>query len=149
MQYHLRYNNPLLQTVLITSLLYASLHFIHPPRVAESAVIGWSTGRELLMATFHQYRDVADIADSFVALFFAGLLLSLVRERSGNIALCIGIHAGWVLSIKLLREITDAATDSPTAILIGSYDGVIGWAAAGLLAAVTLGYWKIGPKPQP
>ena len=144
MQYHLRYSNPPWKAAVISALVYASVHFIHPPPVADAAAIGWSTGREMLVAMLHQYRDLADLVDSFTALFAAGLFLSLVRERSGSIALCIGIHAGWVLTIRLARELTDAAADSPLAFLIGSYDGIIGWAAAALLVLVTLVYWKYG-----
>ena len=98
----------------------------------------------MLAGMFHQYDDFAGFADSFIALFAAGLLLSLIRERSGNIALCIGIHAGWVLTIKLTREVTNAATDAPAAFLIGSYDNIIGWAAAVVLGLVTLWYWRYG-----
>ena len=146
MQYHLRYSNSQWKTAVITALLYASVHFVQPHPVSDAGAIGWSSGREMLAAMLLSYRDFADSADSFVALFVAGLLLSLVRERSGSVALCIGIHAGWVLSIKLAREVTDVAADSPAAFLIGSYDGIIGWAAAALLAVVMLGYWKFGTK---
>ena len=144
MQYHLRYSNSLLKTAVITAVVYAAVHFVRPQPVSDVATTGWSIGPDMLLTMLHQYQDLAGIADSFVALFIAGLFLSLVRERSGSIALCMGIHAGWVMSIRLAREFTDVATDSPAAYLIGSYDGIIGWAAAALLALVTLGYWKFG-----
>ena len=142
MQFHLRYSNPPWKAAVVTALVYASVHFLQPLPVSDAATIGWSSGREMLVTMLHQYRDPADIVDSLTALFVAGLFLSLVRERSGSIALCIGIHAGWVLSIRLARELTDVAADSPLGFLIGSYDGIIGWAAAALLVLVTLVYWK-------
>jgi hypothetical protein len=49
-----------------------------------------------------------------------------------------------VLTIKLVKEVTDAATDTPAAFLIGNYDGIIGWAAAAVLGLVTLWYWRYG-----
>ena len=143
-QYHLRYSNTLFTTAVITSLFYAAVHFLQPAPLAKTAVIDWSSGWYMLEGLFRQYRHPAGLADSFAALFAAGLLLSLVRERTGHIVLCIGIHAGWVLGIKLARVTTTAAADSPAAALIGSYDGVIGWAAAALLAFITLGYWRYG-----
>jgi len=144
MQYQMRRNTPFLATVFMTNLLYAAVHFTRPPIPAESMIIDWNNGWEMLAGMFHQFENFAGIADSYVALFAAGLLLSLVRERSGNIALCIGIHAGWVLIIKLTREVTSAATNTPAAMLIGSYDGIIGWAATAVLVLVTLWYWRYG-----
>lgn len=146
MQNHLRYSNPLLTTAIITSLFYASVHFTRPPAPIPGMVIDWSSGWEMLEGMLHQYRNFGVFVDSFVALFIAGLLLSLVREKSGNIALCIGIHAGWVMGIRLARELTVAVPDAPAAGLIGSYDGIIGWAAAAVLGLVTLGYWAYGYK---
>jgi len=144
MQYQMRRNTPLLATVFMTNLLYAAVHFTRPPIPAEGIIIDWNSGWEMLAGMFHQFEDFAGIADSYIALFAAGLLLSLVRERSGNIALCIGIHAGWVLIIKLTREVTDANSNTPAAVLIGSYDNIIGWAATAVLALVTLWYWRFG-----
>jgi hypothetical protein len=144
MQYHMRRHSSLLTTLLMTSVFYAALHFIRPPITVGTPKIDWSSGFEMLAGTLYQYQNVAVFADSLVALFFAGLLLGLVRERTGNIALCIGIHAGWVLMIKLARELTEVDHDAPMNFLIGSYDGIIGWAAAGILGLVTLAYWRYG-----
>jgi hypothetical protein len=144
MQYHMRRHSSLLTTLLMTSAFYAALHFTRPPITVGTSYIDWSSGFEMLAGTLYQYQDFAVFADSFVALFIAGLLLGLVRERTGNIALCIGIHAGWVLMIKLARELTEVDHAAPMSFLIGSYDGIIGWAAAGILGLVTLGYWRYG-----
>lgn len=144
MHHAMRRSSPMLTTAITTALLYAAVHFIHPPIAAEGTIIGWHSGWEMLAGMLHQYKNFAGFADSFMALFAAGLFLSLVRERTGNIALCIGIHAGWVLTIKLAREVTNAAIDTPAAILIGSYDNIIGWAATAVLGLVTLFYWRYG-----
>jgi len=144
MHYGMRRRSPMLTATITTALLYATVHFIHPPVPVEGTIIGWQSGWEMLATMFHSYENFAGIADSYTALFAAGLFLSLVRERSGNIALCIGIHAGWVLTIKLVKEVTNAATDTPAAFLIGSYDSIIGWAAAAVLGLVTLWYWRYG-----
>lgn len=144
MQYHMRRSSPFLATAILTNLLYAAVHFTRPPVSAEGTVIAWDSGWVMLTGMFHQFQNFIGFADSFIALFAAGLLLSLVRERSGHIALCIGIHAGWVLIIKLTREVSNAATDTPAAILIGSYDYITGWAATAVLCMVMLWYWRYG-----
>jgi len=148
MHYAMRRRSPMLTATVTTALLYATVHFIHAPIPAEGTIIGWQSGWEMLSGMFHSYEDFAAIADSYMALFAAGLFLSLVRERTGNIALCIGIHAGWVLTIKLVKEVTNAATNTPAAFLIGSYDNIIGWAATAVLGLVTLWYWRYGCASQ-
>jgi membrane protease YdiL (CAAX protease family) len=144
MYHHMRRHSHVWTTLIITSLFYAAVHFMRPSIPAGGLIIDWSSGFTMLLSMLHQYKEFADIADSFVALFFAGLFLGLVRERSGNIALCIGIHAGWVLIIKLAGELTEVDRQSTMNFLIGDYDGIIGWAATGILVLVTLGYWSYG-----
>lgn len=148
MYYGMRRHSPMLIASIATALLYATVHFIHSPLPAGGTIIGWQSGWEMLAGMFHSYENFAGIVDSYMALFAAGLFLSLVRERTGNIVLCIGIHAGWVLTIKLVKEITDVATNTPAALLIGSYDSIIGWAATAVLGLVTLWYWRYGCASQ-
>lgn len=149
MQYGIRRSSPVLTAVIITALLYAAVHFTRPPIPPAGIVIGWNSGWEMLAGMFHQFEDFAGIVDSYIALFTAGLLLSLIRERTGNIALCMGVHAGWVLTIKLTREVTNAAPQSPAAFLIGSYDNITGWAATVVLGLVTFWYWRYGQIVNP
>ena len=147
--YHgMRRHSPVLTATLTTALLYAAVHFIHSSIPAPGVSIGWQTGWELLAGMFHSFQNPGDIVDSFFALFAAGLFLALVRERTGNIALCTGIHAGWVMAIKLVQEVTDAGVNTSAALLIGSYDGIIGWAAAAVLGLVTLWYWRYGSNSR-
>lgn len=115
----------------LTAALYASLHFVRPPKLAVDAEVTWATGWQLLAGMGDRYLELLALADSWLALFAVGLFLSLVRERTGNIALAIGLHAGWVLVIKAGKTATELQPDAPLAFLVGSYDGIIGWLAAG------------------
>ena len=56
-----------------------------------------------------------------------GVLLGVVRLVTGNIAACIGLHAGWVAVIYVVRETTLPNPASPAAWVMGDYDGFIGW----------------------
>lgn len=141
LQTGMRRHSSLLTTVICINLLYAALHFTRPPISPDSTAVDWQSGWTMLTGMLHQFGDFGGIADSFAALFVAGLLLSLIRENTGNIALCAGIHAGWVLTIRVTREVTDAAHDAPTAWMIGSYDNITGWAATAVLGLLTLWYW--------
>jgi len=91
--------------------------------------------------------DIGRIYDSFVALLVAGLLLAMVRERSGNILWCIGIHAGWVMVIKITKYLTDTNTAQGHPLWIGHYDNVTGLLAFLWLTLLAAGYWYAG-RPQ-
>jgi hypothetical protein len=54
-------------------------------------------------------------------------LLGLIRARTGHIAACIGLHAGWVCVIGVLRGLSVRNPASPWSFLVGDYDGVVGW----------------------
>ncbi|MGB5584762.1 MAG: CPBP family intramembrane glutamic endopeptidase [Gammaproteobacteria bacterium] len=142
LQHGMRRHSNVLSTFIGVNLFYAAVHFTRPPLTPEAVIIDGFSGWQMLAGMLHQYGDFTDFMDSFITLFVAGLLLSLIRDRTGNIVLCIGIHAGWVLSIKMARELTNAASDTPAALLIGSYDNITGWAATAVLGLVTIGYWR-------
>ena len=55
------------------------------------------------------------------------MLLAAVREATGNIAACIGLHAGWVWIILLVRETSIPDTTRRMSFLLSSFDGFIGW----------------------
>ncbi len=127
-------------TVVLSSLFYAAMHFIDPLPLPAGVPIGWLSGLESLSGAFWQFGQLATF-DSFLALFAVGVFLALVRECTGNIAYCIGLHAGWVLIIKLTKEYTYRNGTSDWAFLIGSYDGVIGYLATAWIALLALGYY--------
>ena len=144
LQHGMRRQTSLPVSMIGVALFYAAVHFIRPPTITDTTSLDWYSGWTMLAGMLHKFANFAEFADSFITLFVAGLLLSLIRERTGNIVLCIGIHAGWVLIIRITREVTHAAHDTPAAQLIGSFDYVTGWAATLMLASVTLVYWRYG-----
>lgn len=117
-----------------TSFVYALVHFLQPSIEINTELINWASGFVILKDALLQLTHVAEIADSFIALFLAGLLLAIVRMRSNRLALCIGIHAGWVIAIKVFKRVTDSNPQSEYAFLTGSYDKVIGYLAATCIA---------------
>lgn len=115
--------------VIAPSALYAALHFLGGKLRAPPEEVAWEHGWVVLAKLFERYAQPLEFADSFLALFTLGVLLSLVRHRTGNIAACIGLHAAGVCAIAVLREATVRVPTSSYSGLVGSYDGVIGWAA--------------------
>ena len=123
-----------------TSFFYALVHFIKPEIKFYSNSLDWSSGFVYLKNALANLASISQIVDSLIALFLAGVLLSIVRLRTNRIAICIGIHAGWILVIQVTKRITDSNSDSEFAFLTGSYDNVTGYLAAGFLVLLIVLY---------
>ena len=115
--------------IILPSLLYAALHFLSGRLRLPADQIEWSSGWAVLERMFIQYAQPLTIADSFLALFVVGVSLALVRLYTGAIAVCIGLHAAWVCMIFFVQKTTSINPEHPAGWLVGTYDGVIGWAA--------------------
>lgn len=115
--------------IIAPSLLYASLHFLGGKLRVPADQVSWVHGFEVLSKLFERYVQPLTFADSFVALAMLGVLLATVRLRTGAIAACVGLHAAGVAFIAVLREATLVNPNAEYVELVGSYDGVIGWAA--------------------
>lgn len=132
--------------IALSSLLYAAVHFIDPLPLPEGEPVGWFSGLQILSTAFWQFGEWATF-DSFIALFTVGVFLGLVRERSGNIAYCIGLHAGWVLVIKCTKKFTSNA-GGEWAFLTGNYDGMTGYLAAAWISLLAVGFYLISKHRQ-
>ncbi|HHB12111.1 MAG TPA: CPBP family intramembrane metalloprotease [Chromatiales bacterium] len=115
--------------VVLSSLLYALLHFVDSDLRVPETQIGWTTGLQVLGDSLAGLAQPAAIVDSALALTAVGAFLALVRLRDGHIARCIGLHAGWVFAIQELKAVSHGMPDARWGWLIGSYDKVTGWAA--------------------
>ena len=124
--------------IIAPSLLYASLHFLGGRLRVPPEEVSWVHGFEVLSKLFERYAEPLTFADSFVALAMLGVLLATVRLRTGAIAACIGLHAAGVTFIAVLREATLVNPDTQYVALVGSYDGVIGWAALIWFTVITV-----------
>lgn len=128
---------PIVRAALVTSVIYAAVHFIRPDDPVASPNI-WS-GFTVLSGSFARFGD-PNIIDSALALFAAGALLAAVRWRTASVAACAGVHAGWVGAIYLIRKTSEVRSGAPGEVLVGTYDGVIGWGAAILFTILTCLY---------
>lgn len=129
--------------VVLPSLLYASVHFLGGRLRIPAEQIEWSSGFAVLGGMFDKYTDPAALMDSFLALFFVGVLLALARLRTGAIAVCIGMHAAWVCAIAVVRGSSRVNSDAAASWLVGSYDGIIGWGVVGIMLAMAVAYLAI------
>jgi uncharacterized protein len=114
------------RAILLTAALYAALHFFARVRIAHDEVTAQS-GAVLLQGILRSFAEPWLIGDAFLSLLAVGVLLGVVRSKTGNIAACMGLHAGWVWVIALVRETSIADREHPYSFLLSHFDGVVGW----------------------
>lgn len=129
-----------------TALLYTLVHFMKPAALPPDVPFDWAASWTIFASAFTRALDPEHV-DSMAALFAAGVFLALIRERSGHIGWCIGVHAGWIFVIQMTRRATDANPDAPLALLAGGYDGVIGWLAMAWIGLLAVSYWWWTGRP--
>ena len=127
--------------VLLTALLYAATHFFAKARIAPEDVTPYS-GLVLLGQSLHAFAHFADIADAFLALFAVGVVLALVRAATGNIAACIGLHAGWVWVMLVTHELARPRPGAPLGFLLSHFDGFVGWLVLAWTLLLAVPMWR-------
>src|SRR5690606_33520205 len=110
---------------------YAAVHFLGRAASVPDEEVNALSGFIALAGFFSGFAEPLRILDAFVALWFVGLLLALVRWRWGDLAGCIGLHAGFVAVIAVCRRVTSHDADAGASFMVGSFDGLLGiWIAA-------------------
>ncbi len=122
------------------SVLYAALHFLGGKLRVPPEQVAWEHGFQVLSRLFERYAQPLALVDSFLALVTLGVLLALVRLRTGAIAACIGLHAAGVCTIFILRDTTALNDHAKLVDIVGTYDGVIGWGAFAWFVAIVVTY---------
>lgn len=119
-------SNAVIATITV-SLVYAAAHFIdyHPQATDQ---LNWLSAPAMFLDAYSGIFN-PEILDALIALFLLGILLSLVRLRTGNIIQCIGLHAGLVAAIKISRYFTQYDPDNRFSYLVSSHDHRLGWLA--------------------
>lgn len=114
----------------LTTLVYAAIHFFARTKIPADEV-AWDSGFRLLGGVLTHFAHPLPVLDAFLTLVLVGLLLAGVRWRTGAIAACVGLHAGWVCIIKATKDLTVVNADAGAAFLVGPHDGYTGWLVAG------------------
>jgi membrane protease YdiL (CAAX protease family) len=116
--------------ILTTSFIYSLSHFIASYHIPAEAVSPWS-GLEQLQGSFRALGAPLSIADAFLALLAVGIVLAAIRAVTGNIAVCLGLHAGWVWVMLATHETSAPARGASLAFLLSQHDGFVGWLVLG------------------
>ena len=126
--------------VLLTAPLFAVLHFVAKVRIPAEQV-GWGSGFDLLLRSFAPLGSPALVADTFLSWLIVGLILSLTRVLTGNIAVAIGLHAGWVIVLRMLQEATVSGSSPAYSAWVGRFDGLLGYWLLPWGAALAAALW--------
>jgi membrane protease YdiL (CAAX protease family) len=84
------------------NLFYAAIHFVRPAEKAPLSGLDPLAGFKVLAASFSPFLDPAEILPGLIGLFLIGAALSYAFLRTGSLYLSIGLHAGWIFSLKTL-----------------------------------------------
>jgi uncharacterized protein len=129
-----------LGAVLLTATLFAVLHFFARVHIPADQV-RWMSGFDLLVRSFAPLGAPSLVLDAFLAWLAVGLVLSLARVLTGNIAVSIGLHAGWVVVLRMLMDATAPGRGGEFAGWIGAFDGLLGYWLLPWSAAIALALW--------
>jgi membrane protease YdiL (CAAX protease family) len=111
---------------LVTAFLFAFLHFFAKASIPPDEV-AWRSGFDVLVRSFAPLGRPTFVFDSFVAYFAIALILSMTRVLTGNIAVAIGLHAGWVVVLRIVQQCTIRTGDQTYGIWLGAFDGLVGF----------------------
>ena len=125
---------------LLTATLYAVLHFFAKSRIAPEDV-GWGSGFDLLLRSFSPLAQPDLVFDAFLSWLIVGLILSLTRALTGNIAVAIGLHAGWVVVLRMLQEATESGVAPRYSFWVGRFDGLLGYWLLPWGIAIAIALW--------
>jgi membrane protease YdiL (CAAX protease family) len=125
--------------LMASSVLYAIVHFLQSAEV--TGAVNWHSGLELLPRMLRGFGDLNAFVPGFFNLTLAGLLLGLAYERTGDLFLSIGLHAGWIFWLKLYTGLTREVAGTA-----GAWWGskiVDGWFAMPVLAVTLLVFARL------
>jgi membrane protease YdiL (CAAX protease family) len=88
--------------VCVCAALFASVHFLRlEPGQGGMGPVTWTSGFAALPHLFWQFAPPSRLGGGWVTLFCLGLVLGSAALRCGTLCLPVGLHAGFVVGLKL------------------------------------------------
>jgi uncharacterized protein len=131
----------------LSSLFYSLVHFFARP--ASPAEVDWMSGLTTLGEMLQGWFDGRNLLPTAASLFLTGLVFGFAYHRTGSLAFPIGLHAGWVVGLKLYAYLTCAAPVADSRFW-GSGKLLDGWwmfAVVGALFLVWVRCWRRPVRP--
>jgi len=128
---------------LFAGLFYSAIHFVKPSKDNMLTGNDALAGVRYLLASFQPFLNLDTLFPGFLGLFLIGAVLCYAFERTGTLYLSIGLHAGWIFSLKTIRVFGDYTRDD-LGWMFGFTDpkfvsGAVTWAGI-LLVGIAVGW---------
>lgn len=124
--------------VWLTALVYSATHFFASFKIPTDQIT-LRSGVDLLAGTLHSFAQPLGIADAFLCLLAVGTVLGVIRVTTGNIAACIGLHAGWVWVMLVVHGLSQPLRPAGLGFLLSNFDGFVGWLVLAWTILIGLG----------
>lgn len=140
--------------LVISSMVYAFVHFLSGKNVDPAGPIQWYSGLEVLPkmlggSTQLEPDAFGSVIRGFITLTFAGMILALAYQRSGNLYFSMGLHGGWIFwNLKFYRVLTTPVNGADKWVW-GGDNPTEGLLAMGVMAAIWLAMAMTGAKGSP
>jgi membrane protease YdiL (CAAX protease family) len=124
-------------------VIYSSVHFLGKAVRIPYEQVHADSGFDVLASYFVMFHQPSLIWDAFITLYLVGVLLAIVRYRWGDLAGCLGLHAGFVAVIMMFRKVSSPGDDTTWAFLVGASDGLLGLWISVMTGLSCLLVWKL------
>jgi membrane protease YdiL (CAAX protease family) len=128
--------------IVLTAVIYSATHFFASFHIAADRVTA-SSGLDLLAGTLHLFSNPLAIIDALLCLFAVGVVLAVIRAITGNIAACLGLHAGWVWVMLVTHQLSTPVRGEPLSFLLSGFDGFVGWLVLGWTILLGVGLYEL------
>jgi len=136
------------KAIFITSAIFACVHLFsldHFLKAIKAAAPDGSNpfdGFRLVMFFFEPMKHPGLVFPGLIGLFIAGWLLAELTIKTKSLWAAIGLHSGWVFTIKVLGRIYKYPKATEPSWFFGekyAATGVLGWILVGFLILVVNG----------
>ncbi|HWY75159.1 MAG TPA: type II CAAX endopeptidase family protein [Verrucomicrobiae bacterium] len=132
--------------LMVSSAIYAIVHFIGSAEPVGP--ITWISGIQVLPGMLRGFADWQMIVPGFFNLTLVGGMLALAYQRTGNLYLSMGLHAGWIFWRSAYGTLTTEAP-SGNIWLFGTSKLTDGWLALLVLGVAFVVLVRLLGPPKP
>ena len=135
----LRKQHGLVAAALVSSMLYAIVHFFE--RSIWTEPVTWSSGLVLLPRMLRGFGELEQLIPGFLSLTLAGMMLALAFRKTRALYFSMGLHAGWIFWGKSYGFLTKPV-EGANEWFWGTGKLTDGWLAFALLSGMFVGFWR-------
>lgn len=130
---------PPLAAALVSSVLFAGVHFLKVAKSTAPIDVTWSSGFQQLPFVFSAAPEWPMLGWGIASLVMAGLILAVVTLRTRSLFPAIGLHAGWILGQQGIQWMAKYAVAPPLGLLPWVGPNVVSGAVpTGIIPLLTL-----------